>query len=123
MRQDYTVNLPRHELEPLFPGYLFVQVDDKPFSQIDSTIGVMRLVRFGEQLAVVPQSVIDECDRISPKNAEDFHENDPVIVNSGSFHYIPAIFKAKKKDRIIVLMSILGQEQELTFNPSEIVAA
>jgi len=58
LRQDYRVNLPKHELEPLFPGYLFVQVDDKPFAQIDSTRGVTKLVRFGDRLAVVPQSIV-----------------------------------------------------------------
>ncbi len=50
----------RIERTALFPGYLFVTFDpDRDlWRRIDSTIGVVRLVRSGDRPAVVPAAVI-----------------------------------------------------------------
>ena len=46
--------------EPLFPRYLFIQVDPDQHSlaPVRSTVGVSDLVRFGQQLRPVPDAVI-----------------------------------------------------------------
>ena len=72
-RQGYDTYLPRIRLrkrkrnkwvdavEPLFPRYLFIQVDPDQHSlaPVRSTLGVAKLVRFGQLLRPVPESVID----------------------------------------------------------------
>lgn len=71
-RQGYRSYLPRILLrkrrrdkwkkvvEPLFPRYLFIQVDpnQQSLSPVRSTLGVAGIVRFGNRLHPVPDSVI-----------------------------------------------------------------
>jgi transcriptional antiterminator RfaH len=73
MRQSYQTYLPRLRkrrrharkvdvvLRPLFPGYLFVNFDParEPWRAINSTVGVTRLVGFGDELVPVPDRVIE----------------------------------------------------------------
>src|SRR3954462_4502033 len=72
LRQGFEIYLPRYlkqrrharrvepVLAPLFPGYLFVAIDinAQRWLLIDSTFGVMRLVRDGERPAAVPLAII-----------------------------------------------------------------
>lgn len=44
---------------PLFPGYLFVQVIDQ-WRAIDRTVGVLKLIKFGETPARCPDAEIDK---------------------------------------------------------------
>ena len=44
---------------PLFPGYLFVRIIDQ-WQAIDRTVGVLKLVRFGETPARCPDAEIDK---------------------------------------------------------------
>lgn len=122
-RQGYQVNLPSLDSEPLFPGYLFIKVDERPFAPINSTRGVMKLVRFGDQLAIVPHSIIEDFEKTEWARSEECAPGSEVIVNSGPFNHIKAIVKAKKKDRILVLMNILNQPQELEFPLPDVEAA
>ncbi|MGL4600768.1 MAG: transcription termination/antitermination NusG family protein, partial [Plesiomonas sp.] len=50
----------REEQEALFPNYLFVHFDPNVFSvtKVHATRGVARIVRFGEELAKVPDEVV-----------------------------------------------------------------
>ena len=50
-----------NQLVVLFPGYLFVQLNDKTqnWSPINSTKGVSHFVKFGLNFAKVPTSVIE----------------------------------------------------------------
>jgi len=122
-RQGYTVNVPTLDNDPLFPGYIFIKVDDKPFTAINSTRGVLHLVRFGQDLAIVPQRIVQELQDTQWHRSEECAPGTEVIVNSGAFNHIKAVVKAKKHDRIIVLMNILNQPQELEFALSEVEAA
>ena len=73
MRQGFHVYLPRIQVrrhrrgqwidavESLFPRYLFIRIDPhrSNIAPVRSTRGVVGLVRFGGQPAVVPDEVID----------------------------------------------------------------
>ena len=121
-RQGYRVHLPRLDDEPPFPGYLFVAVDERPFAPIDSTRGVIRLVRFGDRLATVPQSIVKKFERIQWVH-EELPEGSEVIINSGPFNHIRGIVKAKRRDRIVILLTLLNQPQEVEFPMTDVVAA
>ena len=108
----------KQEVEPLFPGYIFTLLDEHvgDWSPIRSTYGVVKLVAFGERPAKVPASMIAEL-----RNAEsdqgihlipgiEYQTNDPVQVKSGPFKYCKAIFKTKNRDRVTLLMDIMGKE-------------
>ena len=133
--QDYQTFCPmakiNNRLVVLFPGYLFVQLNEKTqnWSPINSTKGVSYFVKFGLNFAKVPTSVIEfiktnqhiTTDKI--KNLNKFKPGDKVQISDGVFNNYMAIFKSYKSDeRIILLMNLLGHEQSLSFKKELVIA-
>ncbi len=131
--QDYRVFCPKvkinNRLVVLFPGYLFVQLNDKTqnWSPINSTKGVSYFVKFGLNFAKVPNSVIEfiktnqhnTADKLC--NLNKFKPGDKVQISDGAFKNWAAIFKCYKSDeRIILLMNLLGSEQSLSFKKESV---
>ena len=46
-----------------------------------------------------------------------------VLVNSGAFAGLEGLVSMVAKDRVILLMSLLGKDQALSFQPTEVSAA
>ena len=112
-----------NRLVVLFPGYLFVQLNEKTqnWSPINSTKGVSHFVKFGLNFAKVPISVIEfiktnqhlTADKL--KDLNNFKTGDKVQISDGAFKNWVAIFKCYKSDeRVILLMNLLGREQSLS---------
>ena len=121
----------KNQLVVLFPGYLFVQLNDKTqnWSPINSTKGVSHFVKFGLNFAKVPISVIEfiktnqhlTADKL--KDLNKFKTGDKVQISNGAFKNWVAIFKCYKSDeRVILLMNLLGQEQSLSFKKESVIA-
>ena len=115
----------------LFPGYLFVQLNDKTqnWSPINSTKGVSHFVKFGLNFAKVPTSVIKFIktnQHITTEkliNLNKFKPGDKVQISDGVFKNFVAIFKSYKPDeRVILLMNLLGQEQSLSIKKGSVIA-
>lgn len=114
-------------VEPLFPGYLFVNVAgcEHLIGSIRSTRGVRQLLRFGIQpLEVNPVLINDLRHRcidtgINGANADAiskacFEQGQRVEVTSGPFKDYQAIFKQfDGEHRAIILLNLLNQQQEL----------
>ncbi len=51
----------QRQIRPLFPGYLFVQIDPDQglWRQVNSTRGVSRLARLGAEPSVMPNEIIE----------------------------------------------------------------
>lgn len=134
--QGYEVYLPKIQIkrrrpggavfveEPLFPRYLFVAVasDEKSISPVQYTRGVQKLVRFGHEVLSVRRDIV-----VALKKREDpdtgFHRlelpglrpGDPVRIKTGAFAGMDGIFEARSgKDRVVVLLEILGQQAQAT---------
>lgn len=117
--------------EALFPSYLFVFIDKNSahFHKIKSTRGVNDFVRFGLNLTIVPQSLINDlkliCHRHSLQqvdNKELFKEGDKVEISSGAFKGLVAIFAHDDGvERSMLLLNILNKENKLSFKNSELV--
>jgi transcriptional antiterminator RfaH len=119
-------------IEPLFPRYLFVQLDVgvDNFAPIRSTLGVIGLVRFGNQPAVMPlsaieaiqqqeQTIVDNCDE-HPR----WSKGDLVEILDGPFAGLRGIFQRKEGiERVSLLLGILGQENRLTINVNSLASA
>ena len=112
-----------NRLVVLFPGYLFVQLNEKTqnWSPINSTKGVSHFVKFGLNFAKVPTSVIEfiktnqhiTVEKL--KNLNKFKPGDMIQISDGAFKNCVAIFKCYKPDeRVILLMNLLGREQSLS---------
>lgn len=109
--------------EPLFPNYLFIQLDDvhDNWMPIRSTRGVSRLVGFGGQPLPVPDAVIEQLRQrmMPPDNL--LQPGDRVRINNGSFAEIEAIFLAHDKDeRVLLLINLLQRENTLSFHLKDI---
>jgi len=107
--------------EVLFPGYLFIHVDTavQTVAPVRSTLGVSGLVRFGNQLLPVEDSLI-QCIKnqeegvaaAAPEAAAQFQAGEKVAILNGPFAGVTAAFHmAKSSDRVMVLIKILGGEK------------
>lgn len=113
---------PVHTKQPLFPGYLFLHLKVKGanWNAIRSTRGVRDFVRFGQQAAVVHDSIVDGLQRRIEHSAPDFlpvpalQRGDPVRITEGCFEGLNAIFQYRTgKDRVLVLISLMGRLNEI----------
>ena len=115
----------------LFPGYLFIQLNEKTqnWSPINSTKGVSHFVKFGLNFAKAPNSVIEfiktnqhiTADKLN--NLNKFKPGDKVQISDGTFKDYTAIFKCYKSDeRVILLMNLLGHEQSLSIKKETVIA-
>ena len=114
----------------LFPGYLFIQLDDKlqNWSPIRSTKGVLNFVKFGLNYAKIPDSVIyfiksnEKLTAEKIKNLEKYEPGDNVQITDGVFKNCVAIFKSFKSDeRVILLLNLIGQQQSISIERKSII--
>jgi len=116
--QRRTERKPR--IEPLFPRYLFLNAvaEQQSLGPVRSTRGVANLVRFGAQLATLPENVLKTIERrrdpesglvqLEPVPVE---VGDNVRVFDGPLAGLEGIFKERKGSRrALLLMSMLGTE-------------
>jgi transcriptional antiterminator RfaH len=114
--------------EPLFPRYLFIRlgtgIESKSWSPIRSTIGVSRLVTFGQ----IPAKVDDDLIAILRIQSEasdvvlrHFEAGEKVVVTDGPFVGVEAIYQmADSESRVIVLLNIMSKAIKLSVTPSSI---
>ncbi len=101
-----------------FPGYMFVHYpsDNAPWSLINSTYGVARLVKFGERPAPVPAQIIGElraaCDEDGAiTSSDELAAGAEVEVQSGSFaSFVGRIERLAPRDRALVLIDFMGTQ-------------
>ena len=143
LRQEYRVQLPmvrrvvrrKVGLEPLFPRYLFLQPqhDQQSLSPVRSTTGVSNIIRFGMELAVLSN---EKCQLImdfaasqqkggvdSLLEVQGIRVGEKVMVNSGPFAGLEGLVSSVAKDRVLVLLNLLGKEQSIGFQPTVLACA
>jgi transcriptional antiterminator RfaH len=144
-RQQYLTYLPRLlqrvrrrgqlrvQVAPLFPRYLFLQLDEgrQSLAPVRSTSGVANVVRFGGRFATVHDGIIKEL-RAREDPETGLHSlcvparltrGMPVRIDGGAFTGLEGVFeRAEGADRVVVLLTLLGQERPVHF-PAEVVSA
>jgi transcriptional antiterminator RfaH len=104
--------------EPLFPRYLFIQLDkfgSQSWAPIRSTIGVSCLVKFGHQLAEVGDELVNWIQKSldTVPVTEKFKNGDLVTITQGPFKGIDAVFKIYDgNERAIILINFLSKKIE-----------
>jgi len=107
----------------MFPRYLFVRPGngEQSLSPIRSTRGVSQLVRFGTVLAWANDELIEEI-RVLEAACNDsgdelmpFKKGDQVMVMDGPFKGVSAEVLSSDRQRVILLLQVLGKTQHLVF--------
>ena len=114
--------------EPLFPRYLFIRVDggleSKGWGTVRSTLGVSRLVTFGNQ----PAKVSDALVRAIRSRADGAATPQPYFavgqqlqVTEGPFAGLDAVYQmADAQGRVMVLLDILSRPVLLSVAPASL---
>src|SRR5690554_1824584 len=106
------------KLEPLFPGYVFVNLEqtDPMCAKLRSTRGVLRIVSFANRPAPIDDKVIAHIKNSMDKVAEQggIKLGQPIELDDGPFKGINAIAQAHDgEERAIVLISFMHKQQQV----------
>ncbi|WP_323751970.1 transcription/translation regulatory transformer protein RfaH [Marinobacter sp.] len=112
-------------LEPLFPGYIFVRLEqtDPVWAKLRSTRGVLRMVSFANKPAAIADEVIEHIKASMGKVAEQggIKAGQAVELENGPFKGLGAIFQAYDgEERAIVLISFMQKQQRVSVPVSAI---
>ena len=103
--------------EVLFPGYFFVRVNMKTgYRKVTYAHGVLRVVKFGAELAVVEQEIIDSIRErvhnglVLPPPSASLESGQIVRIHKGPFHGFEAIFEQELNgmQRVALLMKTVA---------------
>lgn len=141
INQDITTFLPQITLqkirrgkrtsvtEPLFPGYIFAELDDYAgkFHKVRSTFGVAKLLTFGETPATVPDALIQEMHQVNAETQQKAQQSampqvgEKVEITYGPFKgFMAEILQLDGESRCIVLLNWLQKEVKATLELNEI---
>ncbi len=133
-RQGFITFLPRERItkrsgtrfvqttKPYFGSYLFVALEEEsaPWSKINSTLGVVRLVSFGQMPQPVPakimQALLDQTNQDGiVKVSSDLRGGDSVRVSTGPFSgFLGRVDAVSSEQRAWLLLEIMGKERRVS---------
>ena len=102
---------------PLFPGYLFVELDvaRQPWRPINGTFGVKRLLTDGPRPQALPEEFVAALreatgdDGVSTPAPPDLQPGDAVTITTGPFVECAAVvLRLAPRERVEVLLDVLG---------------
>lgn len=145
LNQDYAVYLPmltewkrkagewRSQVVPMFPRYLFIRPSrpQQGLGPVRSTLGVSNLVRFGIEVARVRPALISAMHELEVAAARmrarppgsGLAVGLPVEILEGPFAGLRGVVQASARDRVVVLLDILGREARVRLDPGVLAAA
>ncbi|MCP1647234.1 transcription/translation regulatory transformer protein RfaH [Pseudomonas nitroreducens] len=115
-----------HQEEPLFPGYLFIELDtlQDNWMPIRSTRGVSQIVRFGSIPLPVPNHIISGLRYRDQPLEQELQPGDKVIVDWSGTKGMEAIFLAKDgTERVLLLLNVLQREVQVSVSTRNFVKA
>ena len=114
--------------EPLFPRYLFIRLgtglESQSWAPIRSTVGVSRLVTFGQTPAKIEDELIAQL-QVKTDSTEvqlrHFEPGEQVVVTEGAFVGVEAIYQMSDAEgRVMVLLNILSKQVKMSVPPASI---
>lgn len=104
--------------EPLFPGYLFVNLSNETddWRPIQSTRGVISLVKFGDIPAPIPLDIINALKEvenelgINQSFKTEYIKGDKVRMLNKPFEFIEAIIDTVANERIFLIMDMMSSK-------------
>jgi len=145
LNQEYAVYLPmltewkrkagewRSQVVPMFPRYMFVRPSrpQQGLGPVRSTLGVSNLVRFGLEMARVRPALISALHELEVASARlraqppgaDLAVGLPVEILEGPFAGLRGVVQASARDRVVVLLDVLGREARVRLDRGALAAA
>ena len=122
----------RDRIGSLFPGYLFLRLNEgkQALNPVNSTVGVLGVVRFGSRYTVVPGQVIrDLRARADPNtglhrlsHTSTLKAGTVVRIKTGPFDGLEGVFERHAgAERVVVLLKVLGQNASVCFSVDSIL--
>lgn len=143
-RQSYTVFLPtlsktvrharsvRTAQEAYFPGYLFVRLDVaiQRWRPIESSIGVLRLIKAGSKPTAAPVGLVESLIARSHSDGhlrldvQDLQPGQVVRITQGPFaESLAVVDRSSGEERVRVLLALLGQTTAVSLARQDVVLA
>ncbi|MBI5899484.1 MAG: transcriptional activator RfaH [Rhodocyclales bacterium] len=144
LRQGYAAYLPRlkvlrrirrqqvFRLEPMFPQYLFFRPgrEAQSIAPVRSTLGVLGVVRFGTEPAVLDAEKLDAIHELeSRQNLYSIEELSAIVPGSrvtvveGPLAGLEGLVSSVSAKRVEVLMQLLGNDTRVRLVPSALELA
>ena len=118
-------------IEPLFPRYLFLQMDveKQSLAPVRSTVGVTDIVRFGAEYATVLDEIVQELmNRAEPETDLHrlrkplFERGVHVRVSEGPFSGLEGVFECHEaEERVLILLEVLGRQTRVRIPIDQVV--
>jgi transcriptional antiterminator RfaH len=118
-------------VEPLFPRYLFLQIDveEQSLAPVRSTVGVTDIVRFGAEYAAVLDEIVQELmNRAEPETGLHrlreplFERGVQVRVSEGPFGGLEGVFECYEgEERASILLEVLGPQTRVRIPIDQVV--
>ncbi len=142
--QGFTAYLPRYRrrvrharrneivLRPLFPGYLFVQLDPQRcrWRSINGTFGVQSILTQGDALLAVADSIIaeikarEDTDGTVKLSRASFAPGQVVRLIEGPLADLSGLFEEMRdENRVVLLVSLLGRQVRMQVPAAAVEAA
>ena len=111
----------------LFPGYCFVQSGELSVASIRSTPGVIGLVSFtleGKPATIDPAALeaIHVVEALHCEKVPSLKLGGAVSLIEGPFKGFKGLYSKRSKDRVEVLLTLLGQQQRILVPSSQVIA-
>ncbi len=111
----------------LFPGYCFVQSGELSVASIRSTPGVIGLVSFSLEgkPATIDPAALEAIHVVEAFHCEKVSSLKPapaISLVEGPFKGFKGFYSKRSKDRVEVLLILLGQQQRLLVPSSQVIA-
>ena len=114
-------------VEPMFSRYLFIQLDKvtSNWSPIRSTMGVSKLVTFGNLPAAVPPEIVDALRNApTPDVPRFFSSGDSVRFVNGPLHGLEGLFQAPDGEaRAMIFINLLSRPQVVSVELNQLAPA
>lgn len=111
----------------LFPGYCFVQSGELSVASIRSTPGVIGLVSFsldGKPATIDPAALeaIHVVEAFHCEKVSSLKPGGAISLIEGPFKGFKGLYSKRSKDRVEVLLILLGQQQRILVPSSQVIA-
>lgn len=116
----------------MFPRYCFVRCGhaEQSTAPIRSTPGVLGLVRFGNEVATLSDSVLEAIRELAERNGQALAETPApfpvgmrVAVADGPLKGLSGLVSAVADERVAVMLTLLGREKSILIPVDQLVAS